>query len=138
MDNTVYDFLELTPFLTTLNNFSETSPLEALAKPGAKVVVAVGVPIKMFNKYANIASYCQIVERDGPVELGRLWWEDGMQNQVCHTVYLLCKDPDHAITCGFFAMNREGYFMLLGQLQNDSPFTKHIRKVLGKRMADFK
>lgn len=93
-----------------------------VSDPKTKPVIACDVGTNLFRRRATIVAHFP--------RGGRLWWEDGLQNEIAHVVHLLTDNPEQGVYCGFCGMNDPKYFMLLGKLKDGDGFTEEARKVL--------
>lgn len=129
--------LTIEPYLTTLDTPFGTGDI---SRPNARVLVVAELSTHVFNKHANLVGYFKFKYPVGKRKRkkvykefdGRLWWEDGMQELVCHSVYIFTDDLDSGIFCGYNIMNDPNYFQLLGKLKDEDELTELFRKAFVK------
>lgn len=95
-----------------------------IQNPANRTVIVTDVSRHVFNHHAKLDGYFNIGANHG-----KLWWEDGMQDEIVHVVHILTDDID-SIYCGYCIMNDARYFTLLGRLKDGHPFTEACRNKL--------
>ncbi len=123
--------MEITPYLTT---FDVPLGRGNIDNPEARVIVVAEISAFQFRKHAVLAGYFKFkYPHDGKLKEydGKLWWEDGMQNEIAQTIYILTDDIESGIFCGYCVQNDPKYFLLLGKLK-ENDFTKKVKEVFQK------